>query len=440
MLRSVASCILLASSLPALADDLPRIGVVGIHQASLDPADQERAIQQIVAAIEATGRFDALSPAEIATTLVGREAIVVEDGLLAFGRLQLANGKNAYNQASPDDAIPWLESAIESLRAAFSGTNDAADLWEAWVWLGASHLQRDPPDEAAAAALSQAYALAPSRPLNPATYPPNVVELFDRRARELEGRAALAVTTDLPANVWVDGVDRGPSPADVQGVVPGVHHVLARAPGAQSYLQVEVPPVDPAAPTAPQPIALTLGPVRLGEGAASASGRSAEIAAIYRSLGKRSEGLDYLLIIGVSDSMLEVQLLSTSIDTFSKPIELPYVDDADDEAAQAVPLLLNGVDPSGAFGATSPTAVPIDVAANTALALLLTQQIAPVAVGGPEVEPPVVPPKKKSKVGVVLGVVGGVLVAGAAGTGTWLYLQSQEEPAPADQGVIVVQF
>lgn len=422
--------------------------MVGIHQASLDHADQERAIAELVAAIEATGRFDALPPTEVATTIAGRESVVLEEGLLAAGRQQLTSGKNAYNQASPDDAIPHLESAIESLRAAFSGTNTADDLWEAWVYLGTSHLQRDPPDEAAArAALSQAIALSPSRPLNPALYPPNVMELFGDLQTALQSQVtSLSITTDGPANVWIDGVDKGASPVVVSGVVPGVHHVLARGESVQAYAQVDVVapvPPDPsvpaapeAVPGAPQAVALTLGPMRLGEGSPSAVGRSNEVASTYLALGNRADGLDYLLIVGVADSVLEVQLLGTTTDTFSKAIELPYGDDADDEAAQAVPLLLNGIDGSGGFAATAAVPAPIDIGANSELALLLTGRITPIPVGAIplDTQPP---PQKKSKLGAVLGIVGGVVVAGAAGTGTWLYLQGQQDP---DQGSIIVSF
>lgn len=442
MLRSVVSCILLCSSVPALAADLPRVGVVGIHQASLDPAEQERAVERLVAAIEATGRFDALAPAELATALAGRESIVLEEGLLSTGRQQLASGKNAYNQASPDDAVPYLEAAIESLRAAFSGTNDATDLWEAQVWLGTSQLQRDPPQEAAArAALAQAIALSPTRPLNPALYPPNVIEVFEMIRSDLESRVVpLSVTTDSPANVWIDGVDKGPSPATVPGIVPGVHHVLARGSATQGYVQLDVAPaaaVDGGAPPAgAQVVAVPLGPMRLGEGAASATGRSNEIAATYLSLGHRADGLDYLLLVGVSDSLLQIQLLSVGTSTFSKPIELPYSEDADDEAAQAVPLLLNGIDANGTFTSTVPAPGPVDIGANSELAMLLTNRILPTPVSGVPVEP-IPPPEKKSKVGVVLGIVGGIVVASAAGAGTWLVLQGEDEP---EQGAIVIQF
>ena len=108
----IGAVLLSALGAPALAAEGPRIAVVDLHQSELATADQQRAIEGIAEAIEATGRFDALVGDEVVRTIQGREKIILEDGLLAEARQDLANGKNSYNQASPEDAIAHLEASI----------------------------------------------------------------------------------------------------------------------------------------------------------------------------------------------------------------------------------------------------------------------------------------------------------------------------------------
>jgi hypothetical protein len=421
---------------------------VGLHQASLDLTDQQRAIDALVAAIEATGRFDALPLTEVASTIAGRESVIVEEGLLAEARQDLATGKSAYNQAATEDAIAALESAIQRFLGAFAATNDTTDLWEAYVTLGSAQLQGDPPDEVAARlAFTEAVALAPTRPLNPALYPPNVVELFNT----VQGQVATAgssveLVADGASTIWLDGVLKGPSPQSVTGVPPGTHHALARGTNTQGYVRFELRPpagaADPNLPAGtPKTIPVTLGPVGLGDAAASAVGRSNQIASLYQALGNRADGLDYVLIAGVSDSLLILQLLSTKSDTFSKAMELPYTGDADDEAAQAIPLLLGGVDAAGSFTAVAPVPGPLDLSSNASLASLLTAQVSPIPVGGPLPETgdddDGKGDGKKSKLPLVLGLVGGSLLVAGGATGGYLWLQGSDDP---NQGAVVIQF
>src|SRR5690349_14599906 len=85
--------------------DAPRVGVVGLHQATLDADDQKRAVAALAAAVEAEGRFRALVPEQLAGALAGREQVVLEEGLLSGARQSLANGRTAFNQASWDEAV-----------------------------------------------------------------------------------------------------------------------------------------------------------------------------------------------------------------------------------------------------------------------------------------------------------------------------------------------
>lgn len=439
MLRYLSASTLALLALPAFAAEVPTVAVVGIHQAELDEAAQAAAAAGLAAAIEGTGRFDALLPDEVAAAIRGREKVILEEALLGSARASLTNGRNAYNQASFQDAVAALELAIEAFRRGIAATNTTEELWEAWVVLGTSKLQLDEPDEAGAKdAFRNALALSPSKPLNPALYPPFVVEAFDAVKAESEASVfTLQAFTDGPAKVWVDGVERGQAPATVDGLLPGEHHVVARGEGTQGYTRVVVPPLEAGAEPAPrsEQARLSLKAPSLGEASTSTAGRSGQIDALYNSLGNRAEGVDLVLLAGVDGSLLHLQLLDPDTDLFSKAMEIPFADRADDEAIQTVPLLMNVVGKDGSFTATAATAAPLSVGTNAELALLLTQPRAPAPVvgggGGGNDD------GKKSKTPLVLGIVGGVVAAAAGGTGIWFATRNEE---PANQGSIIVQF
>ncbi|MEQ1506019.1 MAG: hypothetical protein ABMB14_27555 [Myxococcota bacterium] len=439
---SIALVIASVSSVSSAAD-LPRIGVVGIHQGSLDAADQQRAVGLLITALEATGRFDALTAPELAAAIQGREDVILEEGLLSSGRQALANGKNAYNQASPDDAIASLETAIADFRSVFSGALAIDDVWESWVYLGTSQLQKDPPDEAAArSAFASAVALLPTRPLNPALYPPDVIAMFEEvRTKAGTVTVTLDVTADATATVLLDGIEKGSTPLKIPGVLPGEHFVVAHGTGTEAFARLDVSPPAPGT-DAVQQVPLALGAPLLGEPAGSPVGRSEQVANLYAALGKRATDLDYVLVAGIVDASLSMQLFQVSTGTFSKAIDVPYVEDADDEAVQAAALLLNAVGPSGSFVATAPAPAALDLGSNVLLSLLLDGHIPPqIAVPVPVTGETVTNDDgKKSKVGVVLGIVGGVVVAGAAGTGAYLLFGVPEEPTPVNDGVIQVRF
>lgn len=432
---------------PAPPADLPRIAVVGLHQASLSVAAQQAAAEQIGAAIESGGAYDALGPSDVAGALTGRAELVLEEGLLGSARAALQGGKNAYNQASPDDAIALLMTAIEDYRGVFPGILVVDEVWESWVYLGTSHLQRDPPDELAArSAFSAAVALSPTRPLNPALYPPNVVELFGEVQADLAPHGVkLDIASEQPVEVFVDGAARGTTPAVVTGVLPGEHFVVGRGDGTEAFARLDVGM--PGAAVAGDTVggislSVQLSPSApiLGEPAGSPVGRSTQTADLYSALGRRAQDLDYVLVGGVIDGSLSLQLLHVASNTYSKPIALPVAGEATDEAVQAVPLLLGAIGPAGTFTATAAAPEALDIGANSLLALILDGQVAPTVTEVPVVGPPVVI-EKKSKLGLVLGIVGGVVAASAAGGGTYLIATSgPPDPADLNHGVIAVQF
>ncbi|MCA9494425.1 MAG: hypothetical protein KC621_31075, partial [Myxococcales bacterium] len=414
----------------------PTIAVVGLHQGTLDEADQQRAIEALVAAIENTGSYDALPPAQVATALAGREQVVLEEGLLAGARQGVANGRTSFNQASWEESTTYLANAIRDEEGVFPGANVVADLWDAWLYTGTAKLLQDEPDEGAAReAFVKAIALEPERPANPAQFPPDVVETFEKLRAELPAKAVtLGVAADGAGKAWLDGKEIGSVPANVQGVLPGVHYVLVRGDGLQGTARIEIPEVGDGGTPEPVQTRVSLQPPMLGTAATSTVGRSNQATALYTALARRTEGIDYVLIAGVDGDQLHLQLMHVQTATFSKALELPYADDADDEAAAAVPLLLPAIGPSGTFTTTAASAAPVAIGSNVALALLLTQPPEPAPIG-----PAAGTTKKRSALPVVLGVVGGAVVAGGVGTGAYFLTRGPTETT-TPEGTVVIHF
>lgn len=423
---------LLALAAPTARADAPpgapTLAVVGLHQASLDEADQERAVQALVQAVEAGGRFDARDVSEVSRALQGRENVVLEEGLVKSARQNLANGRTSAAQAAWDEARSWLDAAVRDYERTMPGSNHPEELWEAFVLLGATWLQQDTPDEAAArAAFARAIALNPQRPADPAQYPPNVTDVFSAVQSERVAQSATAAFEGA-GKLWVDGVERGVAPVTVGNLVPGTHFALARGDGRQGFARFDVPSPAPADPVS---VVLPMGPPSLGAGGDIPLVRATEIGALYGALAKRADGLQYVLVGGVDGPVLYLQLYDVVHGVVSKAVELPYADDCDDEAVAAIPLLLPVVDATGAFTATAPNPAPLSLADNVLLARLLTQPPA----YSTELPPPP-PPPHKSRLPLVLGLVGGAVVAGGATTAVVLLAKGPPPPT----GTVILQF
>jgi hypothetical protein len=424
---------------------LPTIGVVGLHHPSLDPTAQKQAVSQLVSAIEASGKFDGVPTGEVRSGILGRESVILEEGLLSGPREKLTLGRTAYNQALWDEAIVQLTEAVNGFRATFRGANNSEDLWDAQVYLGSSHILKEKPNVAEAkAAFSAAVALSPAKPVNPALFPPNVVEVFEQVRTQLRAtRATLQIVAGPGSSVWLDGVARGPSPVSVPEVVAGEHHVLARSATSDGYLKFTL------GRAAPPPIDVPMGNPTFGSAAATPIGRSGQVAALYESLAARSGGIDYLLIGGSVDNKLQLQLFDARARTYSGTLVVPFVDDPTDEAVQALPNLVRGISADGSFATAAAAPPPLDVGANAELALLLTERVAPLPFTGAPAfpgarvatEPAEEKPereRKKVKAGTVLGVIVTTLVVGGGAAGGY-YLLSRE-PTDPNQGTVIVQF
>ncbi len=417
----------------ARAADRPDLAWVGFHQAGFTVAQQDALAEQVAAAVDASGRARLLSPAQVAGTIIGRERIVAEEGLAGPGRAKLQAGLDLYNQAQPEAAIGLLEEAIVELERAFPGVTSVDDLWMAHVVLGTAHVQMEGSDRGAFAA---AAALDPSKQLDAARFAPDVVAAYAESLALVSGRA-IDVTIEAPsAQVFVDGVDRGLSPVTLR-LTPGLHHAVAVSSGGRrAHARVVVPEPPESGEQPPMRVALDAVQPTLGQAGESRVVRSAQTAALYRSLGTRAADVELVMLAGVDGASLHLQLYHPPSDALSRPVEVPYADDPTDELLTTLPLLLNLIDPeSGEPTARAPVAVPLDIGANSRLASMLLDPAPPV-----DIEEP----RSRRRTGWIVGVVGGVAAASLAGGAVALALREPgAEPVPtepANSGTIVIDF
>jgi hypothetical protein len=402
------------------------IGVVGVHDGSLDAAAQRSLAAALVGAVETGGRHDGLGPDELARRVQGREELVLQEGLLADGKRLMEDGRLLYQQAMSEDAAFSLEAAVRSLEDGVRWTRSVRELWEAWMLLATARLGTG--DEAGARdAVGAAVALHPARRPDPAVFPPDIISLHEAERKVATGEGgSLLIETLLPgAEVWVDGRPAGRSPWLAEGVAPGRHFVHVRgADGAIGFTAVEIDgsdakvKVDLAAPT-------------LGAAARTMSGRSAQTQSLYDAVG-RYAGVDVLVLAGRVDGVYQVQLFAPETDSFGKPVVLSATD-GPDALGTVVAALVAEVGANGELPMTSTTytSIGLDVAGNRLLAQLLLAPVKPVDPTPAPVDPGPSdgPVAERPKWPMWLGIGLGVAAVAAGGTALGLVLGKPDETA-----------
>ncbi|MCO4745709.1 MAG: hypothetical protein KC912_13030 [Proteobacteria bacterium] len=407
---------------PTLALAAPTIAVVGLHNEELDLEAQRAVSARVAAAIDATGNFEALSAEEVVAAMEGREELAMNDAFLAHGRKLLDDGRLQFQQAEPDFAIPVLESAVKELEAVMAFNPAQKELWEAYVFLGAS--QHGIGDQAGTMrAFSAAAGLNPERRPTTRQFPPNIVELYDGIASDLQGRvSALNVSVKArDATVWVDGIAQGAAPLTVE-VLPGAHHVLVRTPdGTAGYAKIAI------GPKSSKDVEVELQASRLGETSTSKFVRTRETSALYEALSDHVEA-DFWLVSGEYDEAIYAAFYSPAADSWSNYVRVPLMEQGDDETIEAVLELMAMVDNGGSLkrDAYAETAIPLDRSANELLADLLVT-------ADPTIEEGPVIVEKKPFPWWVVAASAGAVAAGAGGYG--IYRVATHDP---NRGKIVV--
>lgn len=383
----------------ALAADPPRIAVVGLHDASLEPAAQREAAQGIAEQLRADGRLQPLSLEEVARALAGREQAVLAEAVAGPGRRLLEDGRTFHDQAQPEEAILVLESAVVELEASMQVVDTSRDLWRALLYLGASHFALEDL-QAAEQAWRRAVALIPERQPDASKVPPGVVSAYreaQRSARQEVGE--LKVNARGADSLRLNGREIGKDSTRLEGVVAGRHHLYARGSGAlAAYATVEV------APGETSEIILDLEPARLGVPGRSPIAQARQTTELYRALGVPLS-VDLVLIGGSTDQQGELQLYAPAADTFSERVSFSIEPEGRDGLAQALPRLLGRLDANGRLsaGAGVPFAAPLDPSSNRLLTSLLLDPKAP------EMPPAA---KRKRWPFVAAGAVGAIVVGG----------------------------
>lgn len=343
------------------------VAVIGVHDASdgaaaLDAAVRDRLIFD--------DRVTVLDEAAVRKRLGVKVDAALRDALLSEGRRLLDEGRALYQQAQPDAAMPLLQDAVISLADAVAATGSVDELWQAWMMLASARLAEGDEPGARDAVIAAA-ALQASRRPDPTSYPPDVVALHaEERDILVDEAVVLRVTTDVPqATLFLDGREVGVSPLDVDAVLPGQHMLVARvSDGRRAAVQLEVEAGSQIE------IHLDLDVPRLGPVAESTSGRTRQVASVYRALARWAE-LDAVMILGRVDELLHVQVYLRSADAFSEPIVLSAASDADD-LADSASRITREIASEGDL-ARAGLALPVDVSTNAVLGRLLLTPLPP---------------------------------------------------------------
>jgi len=359
-----------ASSSAALAAG-PELVVVGLHVPGLTGAAADAAATRLTEAFDATGKVDALAPAEVRSRLAGREDLILDSFALGPGRDALREGKILYDRAQPDQAIPVLEQATRQLASGLATSTDVRDLHDALTLLGLANAGLG--NEAAARqAFRRSVALNPARQLDAVNYPPQIVALYAevRSQAAAEPPATLSVRAPAGATLWVDGLQ---ATAGDLPMVPGEHHVLLRgADGTAAFETVTL------AAGEKRTFAPTLSARAIGRPAGDNAGRTRQTRDLYRSIGQYTDR-DLVLVVGTSGTQVALQVYAPASGNFSKALVSEANNDPIGALVALVPAAAGFLTESGDIRSdrVSPQILPFDISSNAVLTSLLLEPATP---------------------------------------------------------------
>jgi len=419
----------------AHAGGLPQVAVVGVHVAQLDADRGARLSQELVDALELSGRLDGLAPDEVAVRLRGREDLVVEGMAMRAGVDLLRSGRLLYERAQPDQAIPELQRATRALGHGALITGQTRDLIEAWLLLGLAEFGMGNLDSAHAA-WRQVAILAPNRELDPLNYPPKVIDQFNTVRDEVGGQlqATLQVSTgDRDAEVFVDGRSVGTSPVSIEGLAPGQHFVYAI--DEQGHRAGRRVPLEPGAGVS---VEFGMDAYQLGIASSKTAGKARQTRELYEALGQHVQ-TDLILLAGLSgEGFVSVQLYSPRSGNFSKTITAEALDEPVQAILDLVPAVAGYATESGDIR-TDRVALEVpalDVTSNAVLTRILLERGVE-----PAPPPPVAPATSGGGNAKWIAVGGAALVAGGAAGGiAWWALSQGGQTEDTNNGQVVMSI
>lgn len=356
----------------------PEIAVVGVHVQGLSDEKGEEAATYLGEGLSGSADVDVVLPQYVSARLKGREELVLADMAFAAGKKRLDEGRVLYERAQPDAAIPQLEKATVELSRGISTTGQTQDLIEAYLVLGLAYSGMGQDDEARRA-FRRVVVLDPNRELDPISYPPRVIDLYNQeRTQILAAKAGtLLVKAEMPPSedgssravrVTIDGRDEGVAPLNIASLPPGNHYVFADADGGyRAFSEVNL--------SAGQELNLELVmvPGTLGVASESAYGRSEEAERLYRAVGEYCQTPLILIAGQVGEDEVAVQLYSTRTGTFSQSLQARSGGDPVRAMNDLIPSLVRFINDSGEIAPdrVSIDVAPIDVSTNAVLTQLL---------------------------------------------------------------------
>lgn len=228
----------------------------------------------------------------------------------------LESGRQSYENVELGDAITALTASIEAFEGAAGALEDPGAFGDALLFLGAAQTLSDQSTEARRT-FARLHVLDPRRRPDPNVFPPDIVSRFERAApRDARNPTASIEVTSEPAGaeVFVDGVARGPAPATATNLVGGQHMVRVVMPGHATFF--EMVNVRAGGSTS---VRATLEAGASAETLAGALGRLQEggsLETALRSLG-RALDVDLLLVLGISGQPGDLAIDGAAYDTSS---------------------------------------------------------------------------------------------------------------------------
>lgn len=238
LLRRSLSFITLALALAlaagASAQETPRVYIVSVPmEAGLD-AEATRAGAAARAALRGIEGVDWRSPDQ---RFLGYDDAAL--GILDRAREQLDAGRQAYLQLELDGAIEQLRGAVENFDAAAVALEDPNDLGQALLFLGASHAFNGQTRDAINV-FRRLHTQMPFIQPDPDTFPPDVVQLYERaRPRDAGNPQGIVSIDSNPqgAIAYVDFLARGRTPINVDDLIGGDHVIRVTRPGATPFVE-----------------------------------------------------------------------------------------------------------------------------------------------------------------------------------------------------------
>ena len=323
------------------------VAVLGYHRA---PKVNEQQLQELAALIrqqlQDDPRFLVVDEKHVGERLRSRSHEVVERSFLSNANRYLDEGRIFYENADPEAAVESLSKADAERKSGMVFVHDERLTYLVHLYLGLSLYSVVPMQ--ASWYFEIAARTDPDAQLDPARFPPNVIDAYNSaREKALYWAPALLKihASGDPADVFLDGIFQGRTPIELKEVVPGPHWLLVERPGGSRWMQeVQI--------ESDQKYEFNADLRRVGltrsDGSTPDADGHPDVRNLYTALAGVA-GTDYIVMIaGQGDGSAVVQLLSEASKRFGPPVQIPLDNKTvrDEKLATLVTEIAQGTDVS----------------------------------------------------------------------------------------------